>query len=97
MVSGEHDLVRARNRHPTARLGALARFIDDDEIELSITEQLAIDAGRRDDHARAIENAFDGLILHAASIGDHLLRLSTNPLLLPRLRSSARPTFGATP
>ena len=70
MIAGQHEAIAAQERDPAARLRALAGLVDDDEIKSPRAQQLAVDARRRGaNHCRRPEDAFDGLKLHPAGIG----------------------------
>src|SRR6185295_16080811 len=73
VVAGEDDAAGAEQRNPAGGFDRLRRFVDDDEIERAVANDLAIDTGEGGtENGSRIEQMLGHLRLNPAGVGDQL-------------------------
>ncbi len=80
---------------PAARLRGLARLVDDEQVEAPAAEHFGVQSrGRRAQDRRRVEDAFDGLVLQAAGVGEEGAGLLAHVAAGAGFRFGARPLGG---
>ena len=70
VVAGEHCAVAEQERHPARGLERLRGFVENDEVEAAVAQQLVAAAGRRREHdVRGVEQSLDDRVLQRAQFG----------------------------
>ena len=94
MVAGQYDPFCAKRGDPAARFGALAGFVDHDQVETSLSQKFFITGGRRTYDTGLIQDVLHCLLFEQAGIGFQLPGLASQGLFFSRRRSSSGESTG---